>query len=143
MDPEAFATVAAAIAKGGTPAHSRTAVGRAYYSVFNNALVLLHPEVRFAKVKDKHSRLIQYLGNCSDILMQRVSSQLSELKDKRNQADYEMASDDAVENQQTVELHVETARRLNANLKSTLRGPNRAKIVSAINSYKKMLGDPL
>jgi hypothetical protein len=140
MNPEDFATVAEEIVKGGTPAHCRTAIGRAYYSAFTTAFILLKQDVRFPKTGDKHTKVRLYLANCGHPLMQKVSSQLGELKDKRTQADYEMEATE-VEDPQTAELQVEISKRLNANLRSVLGGPERQRIVAEIAKYKQLIND--
>ena len=140
MNPEDFATVAAEVLKGGTPAHCRTAIGRAYYSAFNTAFILLKKDIRFPKSGDKHTKVRHYLENCGNPLMKEAARKLGDLKDRRNLADYDMDSK-SVDDLKAASLDVEIGRELNASLRSVLNGPERAKIVAEIASYRKKIND--
>ena len=140
MNPEDFATLAEEIVKGGTPAHCRTAIGRAYYSAFTTAFLLLKKDIRFPKTGDKHTKVRHYLANCGDQAMLEVSSKLGDLKDRRTQADYEMDAT-AVEDPKSAALDVEISKRINASLKSMLNGNKRKAIIEEIAIYRKKIND--
>lgn len=69
-------------------AQERTAISRAYYAAFHDALQHAPPRVRNARRK-KHQKLIDHYeaGHTSE--EQKVGRLLGALRDNRNKADYE------------------------------------------------------
>jgi uncharacterized protein (UPF0332 family) len=93
MDGRAFLQVARELALGATEAHWRSAAGRAYYALLLEVLAALerwgftrpprHQVHAFARLRFTYS---------SDSDLRRVGFALDELTQRRNEADYQIAS---------------------------------------------------
>ena len=93
MDGEDFISVASELAAGGTEAHWRSAISRAYYGAFHVARTALAnqgvfiPKDATAHV-DVQNRLIQH----KNIDVSNAGSMLSNLRTTRNKSDYRLVS---------------------------------------------------
>lgn len=69
-------------------ASERTAISRAYYAAFHEALRYAPRRVQNAR-RDKHRRLIDHYKQAPSETERAVGRQLERLRDNRNAADYE------------------------------------------------------
>src|SRR5688572_4081243 len=111
MNPRDFHDVAVDLMGKGGAACCRTAIGRAYYAAFQTAVLILRGcGFRISKGPQAHGEVINRLLNSKNAAVERVGSQLGDLKNKRNDADYEL-EDKKVENINTVNFCVADAKR--------------------------------
>jgi hypothetical protein len=92
MDPRTFLDVANQLQTSATEAGRRTSIGRSYYALFNILRVSLESQgISFKKSAADHGRLVRYLTQCGNHEAVRVGQALRDLREQRNQADYEMS----------------------------------------------------
>lgn len=91
MDPVAFLEVANQLQSSLSEAERRTAIGRSYYALYNVLRSTLENHaVQFARNRNSHALLKDYLVNCGHQVAQQLGLTLDTLRLLRNQADYEM-----------------------------------------------------
>jgi uncharacterized protein (UPF0332 family) len=136
MEPRVFLDLADLLSKGTTPAEYRTAVSRAYYSLYNAGVKALEEMGFTVKTDHKgHTQVQHYLNNTGESELSQVSSQLSSLQTKRNKADYRL-TDVEIENQRIALAAVSQATRMVQLLERCTAGPNRSAIIQAIADYR-------
>jgi uncharacterized protein (UPF0332 family) len=87
-----FVACAEQFARGSTEAVLRSAVSRAYYGAFHEALSLLHAcGVRLPKTEHVHVKVVYCLQDCGDPDAAKAGRQLEILRSKRTVADYDLA----------------------------------------------------
>jgi hypothetical protein len=91
-DPLLFLEIASRYKSSGNEYERRTAVGRAYYAVYNFVCDRLQREgvQTFKKDGGDHDRMVYYLTNCKDSQAGVVGNLLKDLKGRRKNADYRM-----------------------------------------------------
>ncbi len=112
MNPREFCTVAGVFAARGEAAACRSAISRAYYSLFHVVLdFLVAHHVKLPKNRpESHKLIFRLLFNCGNGDLRLVASALNDLRGQRNDADYEMSNRD-VELPSTARVAVERAQR--------------------------------
>lgn len=90
MDPADFLSVAARLRASPSEAERRTSVGRSYYGLYNVLRARFRTVANLQGTSRDHGRLITYLTESNDARMQQVGEKLKNLRDLRNDADYEM-----------------------------------------------------
>ena len=91
MDPRDFLRLAHQLAGGNSPAHRRTAIGRAYCAAYNVAFdLLLSLGFRIERGHGAHEAVRDYVGNSGVDRIIHVSTQLRRLQSVRVKADYWM-----------------------------------------------------
>ena len=131
MDARAFCALAGFLATRSDPASCRSAVSRAYYSLFHvihefmdsNGIPL--PKKR----AECHEQVYRLLFNSGDADLAIIASSLNDLRGRRNEADYDLKRSD-IEDRKTAMLLVETAKRATENFDQYCR--DSAKINQAI-----------
>lgn len=97
MDPLDFISLGIRLANSNSEADRRTAMSRAYYGAFhvarrfliNCGICFSHKETYAAEIHRK----VQYcLSECGNIEALRASGHLRSLRDRRNEADYDLES---------------------------------------------------
>ncbi len=93
MEPVAFLKLAKGLCKqSNNEAALRSAVSRGYYGLFNLAKQFVEKYVhKLPKGAESHKKVYHYLNNCG---LEEVAGDLNELRDDRNDADYELNIDD-------------------------------------------------
>ena len=135
MDPRDFQKLAAKLASGKSPSEIRTAISRAYYSVFNVGVELLKGiGLGVSKGPSGHGEVEHRLSNSANIDVQKVGSQLSDLRSRRIWADYRLDKKET-ENQKNAQALVQLAHKMIQTLDTCFTGPHREEIVSAIREY--------
>ena len=96
MNPREFCTVAGVFAARGEAAASRSAISRAYYSLFHVVLdFLVAHQVKLPKKRPEcHQLIFRLLFNCGNEDLKLVASALNDLRGLRNDADYDMNNRD-------------------------------------------------
>ncbi len=110
MDPRDFCKLASKLATYQEKAALRSAVSRAYYSLFlsiHGRVESLHVPMP-KKRAECHEKLYHILFNCKDDGLRKIATVLNDLRARRNDADYSMESQD-VETPKTVQLLEMTA----------------------------------
>lgn len=91
MTGDDFLTVAERLAREATEADWRSAVSRAYYAVFHAVRVLFQDLGFVVPRADRcHAYLHLRLHNCGDAQMQFAGLKMNDLRQFRNQADYDL-----------------------------------------------------
>ena len=137
MDPQEFQYLASRLAEHGAyPSEFRTAISRAYYSVFHFGLKLLN-DMGFPIVKNAnaHDQVYHHFNNCGDRDLIKVASKFINLRTKRNHADYELRRHD-VEAKENAKMLVMLAGRLIEIMGKSCNGENRKQIIKAIKNWK-------
>ena len=136
MNPREFCKIAGMFAAQGEPAACRSAISRAYYSLFHVILeFLLSRNVPLPKKRAEcHEKLYQLLYNSGSDILRTVGSELNDLRSRRNDADYRMDDKD-VESPKTARAMVDRADRAIARFDDFVQ--DQAKIDSAVQGIKQ------
>lgn len=94
MDGKDFLDVSKRLCESDYEADRRTSVSRAYYAFFNHIKALLKAKTSLPDNADAHERMRQYLHNSGMEEAKDIANNLSTLRTKRNEADYNMSSID-------------------------------------------------
>jgi len=135
MNPREFQELAKKLANGESPAEFRTAVSRAYYSVFNVGAELMK-EMGFpiSVGPSGHGELVYKLSNSKHIDVEKVGSQLSDLRGRRIHADYRLERKD-VETRNNAQAAVQQASKMIIVLDRCCTGADRTKVIQGIKDY--------
>ena len=140
MDSRQFQFLASRLAEHGAyPAEFRTAISRSYYAVFHFGLDLLCgmgfsiPQNHVA-----HEQVYRHLNNSGDIALVKVATKMSELRTKRNHADYRLDRSD-VESKENAKMFVQSAERIIETMKKYCQGKDRNQILKNINDWKNRI----
>ncbi len=91
MDPVEFISVASYLQNSSYEAERRTAVSRSYYALYNVLLDYLYSKgIPFKKDGGDHWRLMRCLTMCANPNAYSLGADLRDLRQARNDADYEM-----------------------------------------------------
>jgi hypothetical protein len=135
MNPREFQDLATKLANGDSPAEFRTAVSRAYYSVFNVGVEIMKGMgFHISENPGGHGELEHRLSNSKHIEIEKVGSQLGDLRSRRIQADYRLERRE-VETRKNAQALVQQASAMITVLDRCCTGPDRPKIVEGIREY--------
>jgi uncharacterized protein (UPF0332 family) len=93
MEPRAFLELAERLLKDSKcEASLRTCVSRSYYAFFNMVIQFLRPNFPkdFPRSAEAHKKVFEYLSDCGIEDVEIVASALDDLRDERNDADYQL-----------------------------------------------------
>ena len=139
MNPRELCQLAARLVDGGSPAELRTAISRAYYTVYLVAVELLDGMgFPVNQGPGGHGDVQRHLNNSGDMDLQHVSSQLVGLHGKRIRADYHLDKKD-VENPKTARALVTQAFQMIETLDRCCSGEQRITIIQGITNWKKKI----
>jgi len=135
MDPREFQKLAIKLVKGDSPAEFRSAVSRAYYSVFNVGVELMK-EMGFqiSESPSGHGELEHRLSNSKHIDLEKVGSELGDLRSRRIQADYRLERRE-VERRKNAQAIVQQASSMIMVLDRCCTGLDRPKVIEGIREY--------
>ena len=85
-----------------------------------------------------HEEVCQHLNNSGDNALAKAASKMSDLRTRRNHADYELNRSD-VEEKRNARMLVQQAARLIETIEKCCHSENRSKIKVAIQEWKKRL----
>ena len=95
FDPDDFRKLAASMTQGACgAAQSRTAISRSYYAAFLVARQFLERYFHFERHGESHVQVRMLFLGCTNEEARRVGRHLDELRDRRNDADYDLNADD-------------------------------------------------
>lgn len=94
MDGRDFLDVSKRLCESDFEADRRTSVSRVYYAFFNQIKVLLKARISLPDSAEAHEKMRQYLHNSGMAEAKDIANNLSTLRTKRNEADYNMSSID-------------------------------------------------
>ncbi len=135
MNPREFQELAKKLVSGNTPAEFRTAVSRAYYSVFNVGVELLKGMgFRISEGPGGHGELEYRLSNSNHSDIERVASQLGDLRSRRIHADYRLERRE-VESMRNARAIVQQASTMIIILDKCRTGPDRERVIEGIREY--------
>ena len=107
-----FIACAERLAQSSAEAELRSAVSRAYYGAFHEALSLLRDSgVRLPKTEQVHVKVGFCLRDCGDVMAAKAGRQLELLRNERRAADYELG-DARFSDGHKVQAEVARARRI-------------------------------
>ena len=134
MNPRDFLKVATKLSKSDTTAEYRTAISRAYYAAYNVGVELLEGMgCAISKSAAGHEQLSSNFNNSEDLELSKISTQLNDLRSKRNIADYRLERTE-IENQKNSQAIVMQAEKMIEFLDRSITGPRRDKIAKSINT---------
>lgn len=88
MDPEDFCLLAEELVKGSRPVEYRTAISRAYYSVYNQGRNVFHNlGIRIKEGPNGHGELRRKLSNSGDPEIIEIGNKLGDLYSERINAE--------------------------------------------------------
>jgi uncharacterized protein (UPF0332 family) len=120
MTGSEFISLAIKLSSGSTEAELRTSVSRAYYGVFHLAKALMEDcGIAVPRGVNPHDKVYFCLDNCLDEDAREAAHKLSSLRAIRNDADYDLETDQFA-TQSRVQTHLRTAREID-NALSTCR----------------------
>ena len=137
MNPRDFHQLASKLAAGVNAAELRTAVGRAYYAVYNVGVeILTGMGFRINEGPGGHGDVQKRLHNSGDDEIKNVAAQLSTLHSNRRDADYRMYKKN-VENEKTVQAIVKQAGEMIQTLDRCCFGSKRPQIIQSIQEWER------
>jgi uncharacterized protein (UPF0332 family) len=130
-----FLPLATQLAAGATEAEWRSAVSRAYYTIFHVARRLLS-DLHFTvpRADRAHQYLVFRLSNCGDAGVEQAGRDLDTLRRLRNRADYD---DVPALGQAQAAAAVQLASLVVASLDAGLREPVRSNMMQAMIAYER------
>jgi uncharacterized protein (UPF0332 family) len=135
MDARDFLNLADALASGGTEAEWRSAVSRLYYAAFHVARDLVRNLGFVVPRADRaHSFVYLRLANCGDPQVQWAAHSLNNLRQLRNEADYDLSLRFA---QAQAQGFVPVARQIVQLFDAARAGPTRTQIMDAMKVYER------
>ena len=144
MDPRRFLELAQSLTKeSGNEAAIRTSVSRSYYALHNfisqfiekQGFTLLHGA-------DRHTWVKRDINACGDDF-EIIASDLNDLREARNEADYDMGVNDFQNEQVAVMQFIKARAAYNDFQQFTDSKRKRAKIAKDIREYRKSINMPL
>jgi len=141
MDPEEFLKLGEELVERRNPRCCRTAIGRAYYGVFNGTAGILRAAgLPVSEGASEHGKIWHDLLNSGVAILTTAGSQLGELHGMRIKADYKMENP-TTEGYLTAKLWVSEARTHFDRIKQVFDDPmQRAAAVQAIRTYRAKIG---
>jgi len=130
-----FLTVARTLAGSGTEAEWRTAASRAYFAAFHIVRDLFR-DLGFAVPRSEaaHKYLAFRLQNCGRVELQKVGSDLDDLRDLRNRADYDLSP---MFVQQRANASITVAQQIIRDLALATVEPTRTQVRDAMIDYER------
>lgn len=139
MNPEEFLKLAQQLL-GQSPneAAKRTSVSRSYYGLFNMLKQFLRDnQISVVNTAVAHEQVYNYLFNCGTGEAQTVASDLNDLRDDRNDADYELG-DSKFEDTNEVNLMYMKAKAAYKEFQQLITNREvRRNIINGVKDYKK------
>ncbi len=132
-----FLACAERLALNTVEAELRSAVSRAYYGAFHEAMALLRGiGIRMPKTEQVHVKIAYCLQDCGDARGEDAGYLLERLKDQRTIADYDL-DDSRFANRKNVQSEMELARRIADDL---ARCRKSAEFQGKVRAQAKLLG---
>jgi len=140
MEPVAFLRLAKSLCKqSNNEAALRSAVSRGYYGLFNLAKQFVEKHVHALPKRaesQSHEKVYHYLNNCGLEEVVEVAGDLNELRDDRNNADYELNIDDFQDVNFVTLVCLKAQSAYDAFEAFSKNSENRKKLVRGIREYR-------
>lgn len=139
MEPKAFLDLAHNLSgQSEDEAALRTSVSRSYYALLNYISLFISNEGFFLpKDADKHKWIFQDLHNCNVQDIITIASALNDLREERNDADYELEITKFQEPNNSVLLYLKAKKAYDDLKKMISNSRNRTLIVKGIHTFRK------
>lgn len=139
MEPKAFLDLADDLKnKSDSEAALRTSVSRSYYALHNFLSQFIKNEgFILPKAAEKHELVYYWLHNCGITYISQIAKQLDDLREGRNDADYDLEVDKFQNPNVAVLLFFKARSAYNSFEKYVRNSSNRKKIKEGIREYQK------
>ncbi len=139
MDPNAFLELAEDLKnKSGSEAALRTSVSRSYYGLHNYLKQFIEDQgFKLPETSQKHELVYRCLYNSGPQNIAIIAKILDELREERNEADYEMMLTKYQDGNLAVLVFIKARTAYNDFQKYTGNSKNRKKITKGIAEYQK------
>ncbi|MCK4292512.1 MAG: hypothetical protein KAY65_04900 [Planctomycetes bacterium] len=143
MEPVAFLDLANDLCKqSNNEAALRSAVSRGYYGLFHLIKRFVEDNVQtLTKDAESHRKVYQYLNNCGLREIEEVAGNLNELRDDRNDADYDLKIDKFQDANIVVLVFLKARSAYKTFEEFCKNSENRRKLVRGILDYKKKINN--
>lgn len=132
MEGKAFLEIAQRLSSMRMEAASRSAVSRGYYAAYNCCIQFLRElGFRFEKNASSHEKVYQYLHNSGIAEIKSSVRMLRDLRQHRNEADYDMSST-KFQNHITCQWDIVHAQGIIAQIEKYHNEPHRAQLVTGL-----------
>lgn len=141
MEPVEFLKLARDLCKqSNNEAALRSAISRGYYALFNLAKQFIEKHVhKLPKGAESHKKVYLYLNHCNLVKVQDIAGDLNDLRDDRNDADYDLSTD-KFEDSNVVNLLFAKARASYNDFQDFVSNANnRKKLINGIAEYRKKI----
>ena len=141
MEPKAFLDLAQKLSKEEKDEASlRSSVSRAYYALFNSMAKFVRENVeKLSRTAKDHDTIYKYFHNCGMSNLAEIATSLSDLRNERNDSDYDLELDKFKNPNNVVLLFAKAKIAFNSFEKITNNQNNRAQIISGIREYKNSI----
>jgi len=142
MEPKAFLELAEQLSRNTkSEASLRSCVSRSYYALFNFMAQFICDNVEpLSQTAPDHEKVYYYFNNCGVDDVQIIASSLNDLRDERNDSDYNLHLD-KFRDQYTVVLWFKKASIAFNSFEDIIQNSNQRKhIIKGIRSYKQATG---
>jgi uncharacterized protein (UPF0332 family) len=137
MTGDDFYALAVQLSMGSTPAEMRSAISRAYYSAYHNAVEFLESVgIALPNGPECHVKVRQILDQSGDKRLTEATSKLLNLRRNRNDADYDL-SKQQFEKKPQVDLSIKIADEITSCIKERFASEERTKICDSLRNYSK------
>jgi uncharacterized protein (UPF0332 family) len=135
-----FLICAERLVQSSAEADLRSAVSRAYYGTFHEALVLLRDNgVRIPKNEQVHMKLVYCFQDCGDANAAKAGEEIVVLRISRRAADYDL-DDNRFRDRQQASRQVLRARQILEILRKCRTAPVADEFRAKVRAHAKMLG---
>jgi hypothetical protein len=144
MEPLAFLNLAHELSRrSGSEAALRTSVSRSYYALHNYIGLFISNQGFFLpKDAKKHDWIFQDLHNCNIKDIVKIASALSDLREERNDADYDLKIASFQEPNTSVLLYLKAKAAFENFQEIISDSKNRGLIVKEITAYREKIQRP-
>lgn len=145
MQPSEFLRIAEELSrKTGDEAALRTSVGRSYFALFNCVKqFIVEQNIRLPKTAKAHEDIYYFLNNCGIPQMVEVANDLNDLRDERNDADYDLAIDKFQSGNHAILLGKRAHYSHDSFVDYTSKKDNRKRVAKGIFAYQGKLSSSI
>jgi len=139
MEGKAFIEIAQKLAPMRTEPASRSAIGRAYYAVYNCWIQLLSElGFKFGKDASAHDKIYAYINNSGIQELKETADALRHLRRRRNLADYDMETQEFL-NHILCQLDVARAQAVILQIEKYSKEPLRTQLKNGLRAYHAII----
>lgn len=140
MEPRAFLQLAQQLSNKTTcEASLRTCISRSYYALFNLMVQFVDKNIGgLSWTANDHKKIYRYFNNCGIEDVEKIASDLNDLRDDRNDSDYKLHLDRFKDQTLVTFTFIKARRAFNSFEELLQNSKKRNQIVKAIREYKKI-----